>query len=113
MLPEAAALGQEDGFLSRLDLGATALLYGTYLGGSGDDSATTVASDSSGRAFVAGTTESSDFPVSSSPFQRTRAGFSDGFFMRIEFDTQPPVINPNGVVGGASFDANQSLPVRS
>ncbi|HYI98012.1 MAG TPA: SBBP repeat-containing protein [Bryobacteraceae bacterium] len=95
--------GGEDGFLSRMDAGATALLYGTYLGGSSDDSATTVASDSSGRAFVGGATESGEFPVSANPFQRTRAGSSDGFFIRIEFDTQPPVINPNGIVGGASF----------
>jgi hypothetical protein len=39
------------------------LLYATYLGGSGYDQATAVAVDASGNAYVAGFTQSADFPT--------------------------------------------------
>jgi hypothetical protein len=38
------------------------LTYSTYLGGSGQDAATSVAVDASGNAYVAGWTESTDLP---------------------------------------------------
>ena len=38
------------------------LVYGTYLGGSGDDQASGIAVDSSGSVYVAGYTDSADFP---------------------------------------------------
>jgi uncharacterized protein (TIGR03437 family) len=49
------------------------LTYATYLGGSGADSATAVAADSAGNAFVAGYTDSSDFPMARTA--STMAGF--------------------------------------
>lgn len=39
------------------------LLYGTYLGGAGDDAAFSIVVDGSGDAFVAGQTDSTDFPL--------------------------------------------------
>lgn len=39
------------------------LVYSTYLGGSGNDHGFAIAADSSGDAFVTGTTSSADFPV--------------------------------------------------
>lgn len=50
-----------------------ALVYSTYLGGSGDDFATAVAVDSSGDAYVTGNAGSTDFPTSN-PFQATNKG---------------------------------------
>ena len=52
-------------FLSRIDTtktGSLGLLYSTYLGGSGSDSAFGIAVDSTANAFIAGTTNSTDFP---------------------------------------------------
>jgi hypothetical protein len=53
-----------DAFVARLSFaGSTlALDYSTYLGGSNNDVATSLAADSSGSAHVAGFTESIDFP---------------------------------------------------
>lgn len=48
-------------FNSRLS-GDASLVYGTYLGRSGDDEGTGIAVDSSGNAYVVGTTSSNQFP---------------------------------------------------
>ena len=45
------------------------LVYSTYLGGTRQDQAVAIAVDGSGFAYVAGTTESADFPVTSGAFQ--------------------------------------------
>ena len=49
------------------------LVYSTYLGGSRNDEAVAIAVDSSGFAYIAGTTESADFPVTSGAIQTTGA----------------------------------------
>src|SRR2546427_2561770 len=55
--------GFEDGFVTKLDATGGALIYSTYLGGSGDDRAERIAIDSSGDAYVLGSTDSNDFPL--------------------------------------------------
>ncbi len=52
-----------DAFVAKFGNPATNLIYLTYLGGNGDDGAFAIAVDSSSRAFVAGATESTNFPV--------------------------------------------------
>lgn len=49
--------------LSQLDPSGTVLRYSTYLGGRGNDFGQDVAIDGSGRLYVTGTTESSEFPI--------------------------------------------------
>jgi uncharacterized repeat protein (TIGR01451 family) len=56
-------------FVSQLDPSGNALLYSTYLSGSGTDTASGLAIDASGDAFVTGTTTSTDFPTTSGAFQ--------------------------------------------
>ncbi|HJQ25258.1 MAG TPA: SBBP repeat-containing protein [Blastocatellia bacterium] len=53
--------GNNDAFLAKLNATGTALLYSTYLGGSGYDVGTDVAVDAAGNAFVTGNTYSVDF----------------------------------------------------
>ena len=57
--------GNGDAFVAKLDSTGTALIYSTYLGGAGADTAAAIAVDSSGDAFVTGTTTSADFPTTS------------------------------------------------
>lgn len=83
---QSALNGSSDGFVLVLDpsqAGLSAIFYGTYLGGSGDDSANDVAVDSSGRIYVAGSTRSSDFPVVSG-YQTAAASSADAFFAVID-----------------------------
>jgi hypothetical protein len=63
-----------DGFVARLNAAGSALLYSTYLGGATNDAATAIAVDPSGIIYVAGNTDSIDFPVTANALQKTFAG---------------------------------------
>ncbi len=58
------------------------LSYSTFLGGGGLDWARAVAADGAGNVYVAGFTDSSDFPVAS-PYQATRRGGVDAFVAKL------------------------------
>ena len=53
----------EDVFIVKLNATGSSLLYGTYLGGSDRDFGNSIALDASGNIFIAGDTQSSDFPT--------------------------------------------------
>jgi hypothetical protein len=75
--------GSRDAFVAKLNPAGTALVYSTYLGGSGVDSGSAIALDSSNNAIVTGDTTSSDLPVSSTAFQKQLAGATDAFVARL------------------------------
>jgi hypothetical protein len=58
-----STIGQADGFVSKYNVAGTAMVYSTYLGGSGNDSAVAITLDADGNAYVTGGTRSSDFPA--------------------------------------------------
>jgi hypothetical protein len=60
---QSAALGPYTGFVSKISADGSALVYSSYLGGSGFDEPAGIAVDTLGEAYVAGTTTSQDFPV--------------------------------------------------
>ncbi len=59
--------------------GTSGLLYGTYLGGTGEDEAKKVVVDSKGRVIVTGYTTSVDLPVTSNALQPVYGGGTDVF----------------------------------
>jgi len=80
-----------NGFITKLNPGASQFVYSTYLGGSTGDSAAAIAIDASGDAYVVGTAGSSDFPVTPGAFQTTCLGCeqrfgSDGFVTKLNPD---------------------------
>jgi uncharacterized protein (TIGR03437 family) len=63
-----------DAFVAKLNPSGSTVLFATYWGGSAPDIAYAIAVDSSGNAYVAGATSSSDFPVTTGAFQTAYAG---------------------------------------
>jgi hypothetical protein len=66
--------GHGDAFVTKLNPTGTALVYSTYLGGSGLDGGYGIAVDSNGNAYVGGDTGSKNFPVTKGAFQTTCGG---------------------------------------
>ena len=56
-------------FVSKLSPDGSSLVYSTYLAGSVTDSSAGIAVDSSGNAYIAGSTNSPDFPVTHGAYQ--------------------------------------------
>lgn len=63
--------GGTDAFVVKINTAGDDYDYATYLGGSGDEEGIGLAVDSSGRAWVGGATDSTDFPTAGSPLQTT------------------------------------------
>ncbi len=75
---QATLAGSYDAFVTRLNSTGTALLESTFVGGSGSDSATAVAYDSSNAVYVAGQTQSLNFPIENAT-QSALAGAQNAF----------------------------------
>src|SRR4029077_15734489 len=74
--------GAADAFVTKLNSAGNALVYSTYVGGAGADRAYAIAVDSSGSAYLAGSTNSTNFPTKN-PFQAALAGYSDVFVTKL------------------------------
>lgn len=61
--------GRSDLFVARLSVGGNEFIYSTLLGGGGSETGSGVAVDSSGNAFVTGSTSSNDFPTTAGALQ--------------------------------------------
>ncbi|MGI8985059.1 MAG: SBBP repeat-containing protein [Acidimicrobiales bacterium] len=81
---QPASGGGTDAFVAKVAADGSVLDFATYLGGTADDSAFGVALGS-GTVYVAGSTESTDFPTTA-PFQWANAGGSDAFLAGIALD---------------------------
>ncbi|MCG2680311.1 MAG: SBBP repeat-containing protein, partial [Kiritimatiellae bacterium] len=91
--------GGRDGFITKLNASGTALVYSTYLGGSGHDSGTGIALDGSGNAYVTGSTNSTDFPTTAGAYDTSYNGgeFGVGFIIKLNFALSSITLtSPNG-----------------
>jgi hypothetical protein len=79
---QPALAGSQDAFVAEVNPNATALVYSTYLGGSGPDIAYMIAVDSTGAAYIGGRTSSQDFPTANA-FQSANNGIINGFVTEI------------------------------
>jgi hypothetical protein len=78
--------GSRDVFVAKIDAAGSAIIYATYLGGTGANgqSGTAIAVDSSGNAYVTGLTGPTDFPISENAIQPYYGGGTyDAFVTKI------------------------------
>ncbi|MBI5756026.1 MAG: SBBP repeat-containing protein [Nitrospirae bacterium] len=93
--------GLYDAFVTKINASGNALVYSTYLGGSGSDHGYGIVTDTSENAYIIGRTSSIDFPIAS-PLQGTNAGGWDIFVTKI--DTSGNGIVYSTYIGGSSDD---------
>jgi len=83
--PDNTISSSGDAFVTKLNPAGSALVYSTYLGGRKGDGAAGIAVDRFGNAYVAGRTDSPNFPTLNpvQPPTSTVEGFTDGFVAKL------------------------------
>ncbi|MBI4470945.1 MAG: SBBP repeat-containing protein [Acidobacteria bacterium] len=106
---QATKGGQSDIFVSKCSP-AGALLFSTYLGGSGDDIGRGIAVDSAGNAYITGETSSTDFPTAR-PLQNSIGGLVDSLVTKLNANGNQIVYST--FIGGNNADTGDAIAVDS
>ncbi len=96
--------------VGKLNASGSALVYGTYLGGTqGTSSGVGIAADADGNALIAGFTAASDFPATSGTFSTSYANGSNVFLAKLSSDGRSLIYasllgpaSPSGMKVGAA-----------
>jgi hypothetical protein len=101
--------GRSDAFVAKLNPAGTALVYCTYVGGSGDDYGLGIAVNSLGEAYFIGETASdqSSFPVVTGPDLTYNGGPFDAFVAKL--NSTGTALEYCGYVGGKDTDRGYGI----
>ncbi|WP_164929485.1 FG-GAP-like repeat-containing protein [Gloeobacter violaceus] len=103
-----------DAFVTRLNAGATALIYSTFLGGTLGDVGLGITLDSAGSAYLTGSTLSTNFPVTFGAYDTSYNGgtsFGDVFVSKLNVLGDRLLYST--FIGGATDDYGSSVVVGS
>lgn len=104
-----AIAGSSDTFVTKMNASGTALVYSTFLGGSGLDLGSGIAVDGAGNAYVIGQTLSTDFPVTAGAYQTSLGGNRDAFVTKLSADGSRLIYS--SYLGGSSVDSGIAIAV--
>jgi len=99
--------GNNDVFVTKFDPTGGTLVYSTYLGGSSSDGGESIAVDSSGNAYVTGSTGSADFPIVNAYQPSYGGSFDDAFVLKLNAAGSALIFSTYW--GGASNDFGQGI----
>ena len=85
--------------------------YSTYLGGTGEDSNSDLATDGTGYVFVAGRTGSTDFPTTAGALQGASAGGYDISISKLSQDGSSLVFST--FLGGSGYEGSPRIALDS
>ena len=101
--------GDFNAFVTKFNPQGSALVYSTYIGGSGEDRGWGISVDGAGNAYITGDTKSTDFPVVDAVQPNYGGGLIDAFASKL---------NPTGTalvystyLGGNGFDEGRGIAV--
>jgi hypothetical protein len=102
--------GSSDAFVTKMNSTGTALIYSTFLGGSGFDLASKIAIDSSGNAYVTGFA-GAGFPVTPGAFQTLFSGGNDAFLTKL--NATGTALFYSTFLGGSGNDIGNGIAVNA
>ena len=120
---QATRKGDHDVFVTKINPTGTSLIYSTFLGGTSNENGDTgniytniitsygIVLDQSGNAYVTGSTQSSDFPITQGVFQSTKKGLVDSFVTKL--NSTATSILYSTYLGGSSNDAATGITIDS
>ena len=103
--------GVGDAFVTKFNPNGSALVYSTFLGGTGNDRGHGIAVDSQGNAYVTGLTNSSDFPTTEGAFDRNNGGNADAFVTKLNPNASALIYST--YLGGNGSDQGNAIAVDS
>jgi hypothetical protein len=106
---QAVRRSHYDAFIVKLNAQGTALVYATYLGGTGPDIGHAIAVDRQGQAYVAGSTGSVDFPTTPNALQSVYGGDTDAFVTKFNAAGDKRVYST--YVGGRNYQDGRGIAV--
>ncbi len=98
-------------FLTKFDPAGTALVYSTYLGGSGGDQGDGIALDAQDHVFVTGATRSSDFPTKDAFQEKLKSSNGNAFITKFHYDGSSLFYST--YLGGSGADEANGIAVDS
>ena len=107
--PIGEPAGVADAFVVKLNPQGSALVYGTYLGGTGSDVGLAIAIDLAGNAFVTGGTFSVDFPRTLGASQLLLGGGRDAFVTSL--NGTGTALRYSTFLGGAGTDVGNAIAI--
>jgi hypothetical protein len=108
---QKAISGSADAFITKLNPSGSALVYSSYIGGSGDESARGIAIDREGRSYITGFTDSTNFPLKN-PTQPAYGGGSEDCFVAI-FSPNGSELEFSTYIGGSGPDFGNGIAVNA
>jgi len=105
---DASFNGFLDAYVLKLTPDASAVVFGTFLGGSNSEQLYDLALDLAGDMYLTGATSSADFPTTIGAFDST-LGVADGYVAKLSADGVTLLMST--YVGGNSTDIGQSIAV--
>ncbi len=104
--------GDTDTFVARIDSASSALVYATFLGGRLADRSNALVMDATGRAIVAGYTQSDDFPITPNAFDPSFNGSSGDAFV-VWLNATGSALDYATYLGGGEWDGATALALDS
>ncbi|MFB3895065.1 MAG: SBBP repeat-containing protein [bacterium] len=101
--------GLIDAFVTKLNANGTALLYSTYLGGTGDDEGNSIAIDDSGNVYITGYTMSTDFPTTPDAYDTSYCWSSDVFVCKL--NAMGTALLYSSYLGGINSEENTGVKI--
>ena len=96
--------GFHDAFVTKLNTTGTGVVYSTYIGGSGDDGATSLVVDASGTAYIKGNTFSTNFPTTPGALKNTLSGTNSSDAFVVILNPAGSALNYSTYLGGSGSE---------